>query len=462
MDLLVGQWAGNKQKIKDGINLTLAGVLGTSASLLGSWLSGGVAAPAAYATIVLTLKAAIDVGLSISAHSGYVSAMEASIDAVANQLTVVEGATVYYSEVYDDDSETYNGVYEKYLKMLAAHTGWTAQWIDNRVNTQDIDGDRFPHKGESESHKHFGDERKKFTYKDLPYIYKCEGPYCSKMFRSPYKALTADKVRCPFKHSFKNISTGKYESFQCIVSIYSCGDNHTFHDFNPGAATYPDGYHNVPASLSPLEDSHTAVAGDSHTASFSAAEALYGVSWYVAGPGETGRGPYITFNSGGSTVRTDSFTYTFPSGVSGDYTITAAGTKYSDMSVLADVSYTVSVSAPSPGLHPVGTSTVEHNGVEWPSTAPGDSISLNLVMPSAKGYSKINWYLAAPSDTDKGSEIGSPTTTSGTSIETNVSHSLSIPSNAQGGVYTVTAYIHPHSSSSDQSVYEYSFQIYIS
>lgn len=132
MNLLVGQWSDNKQKIKDGINLTLAGVLGTTASLLGSWLSGGAAAPAAYAAIVYTLKEAIGVGLSISAHSGYVSAMEASIDAVANQLTVVEGAIVYYSEVYDDDSTTYNGEYEKYLKMLAAHTGWTAQWRQSR------------------------------------------------------------------------------------------------------------------------------------------------------------------------------------------------------------------------------------------------------------------------------------------------------------------------------------------
>ena len=29
MDLLVGQWTGNKQKIKDGVYLTLAGVLGS-------------------------------------------------------------------------------------------------------------------------------------------------------------------------------------------------------------------------------------------------------------------------------------------------------------------------------------------------------------------------------------------------------------------------------------------------
>ena len=128
----------------------------------------------------------------------------------------------------------------------------------------------------------------------------------------------------------------------------------------------------------------------------------------------------------------------------------------------SNTSSETTTTTPPIGLRPVGTSTVRINGVEWPSAAPGDSISLNLVMPSAKGYSKINWYLAAPSDTDKGSEIGSPTTTSGTSIETNVSHSIDIPSNAQGGVYTVTAYIHPHSSSSNQSVYEYSFQIYIS
>ncbi len=368
MDLLVGQWTGNKQKIKDGVHLTLAGVLGTSASLLSSWISGGATAPAAYAAIVYTIKEAIDVGLSISAHSGYVRAMEASIDAVANQLTVVEGAIVYYSEVYDDDSTTYNGEYEKYLKMLAAHTGWTAQWIDNRVNTQDIDGDRFPHKGESESHKHFGDERKKFTYKDLPYIYECDGPFCSNMFRSPYKALTADKVRCPFKHIFVNDSDKTHKVFQCIVSIYSCGDNHTFHDFNTGAATYPDGYRNVPASLSPSEPGvYTAFAGGSHTANVSVPSGWTQIYWYLKSPSESGLGtsqlPISEDSTGSSTSA--SYTYSFPEGVSGDYVLTAY--VYLSNGTLADPhpSYTVSVSLPS--------STETTTSTQTPSSTPSST-----------------------------------------------------------------------------------------
>ena len=326
--------------------------LGTTASLLSSWLSGGAAAPAAYAAIVYTIKEAIGVGLSISAHSGYVSAMEASIDAVANQLTVVEGVIVYYSEVYDDDSTTYNGEYEKYLNMLAAHTGWTAQWIDSRVNSQDIDRDRFPHKGESESHKHFGDERKKFTYKDLPYIYKCEGPFCSNMFRSPYKALTADKVRCSYKHIFVKDSDKTLKVFQCIVSIYSCGDNHTFHDFNPGAATYPDGYRNVPASLSPSEPGvYTAFAGGSHTANVSVPSGWTSIYWYLKSPSESGLGTSqssVSNSTGNST--TASYTYSFPSGVSGDYVLTAY-TTLSDNTVVQP-SYTVTVSLPTSSTPP--------------------------------------------------------------------------------------------------------------
>ena len=94
-------------------------------------------------------------------------------------------------------------------------------------------------------------------------------------------------------------------------------------------------------------------------------------------------------------------------------------------------------------------------------TAPGDSVSVDLVMPSDKGYTQIYWYLAGPNDPGYGSQIGSPTYSPSSNIEATSSFSFSLPSDASG-VYTFTAYIYPHSSASDQTVYEYSIKIYCS
>ena len=115
----------------------------------------------------------------------------------------------------------------------------------------------------------------------------------------------------------------------------------------------------------------------------------------------------------------------------------------------------------SPGLSPVGTSTITINGEEMVDAAPGETISVNLVMPSAKGYSQIYWYLADPGVSGLGNQVGNPTTPSGSGVETEVSSSFTLPSDASG-VYKFTAYIYPHSSASDQKVYEYSFKIYVS
>ena len=200
MNALIDEWNGNKEAIANGIELTLAGVLGTTASLLSTYFSGGSMGPGTVTAAMLTIKKAIDLGVAISAHGGYVEAMETAINAVANQLGVVKDAIVYYSEVYDDDDKTYNGIYEKYLLKLSTHTGHSVPWIDERVNKHDIDSDTFPHiqiegKAWTPTHKHFGDERDGFSYEDLPYKYECDGP-CQDMFRSPHQALIAHREKC--------------------------------------------------------------------------------------------------------------------------------------------------------------------------------------------------------------------------------------------------------------------------
>ena len=118
--------------------------------------------------------------------------------------------------------------------------------------------------------------------------------------------------------------------------------------------------------------------------------------------------------------------------------------------------------APAFGLFPSDALYITIDGEEMVDTAPGDTVSVELVMPSDKGYSRITWYLAGPyTDSSAGSQT-SMTTSSSSDIETSASHSFTLPSDAPGGVYTFTASISPHSSASDQNVYQYSFKIYVS
>ena len=99
-------------------------------------------------------------------------------------------------------------------------------------------------------------------------------------------------------------------------------------------------------------------------------------------------------------------------------------------------------------------SIITINGEDMVDSAPSDTFTVDLVMPADKGYSQIYWYLNAV-------QLGNRTTYFGTDIKTELSHSFTMPSNASG-VYTFKAYIYPHLSASDQSVYEYIFKIYCS
>jgi hypothetical protein len=113
-----------------------------------------------------------------------------------------------------------------------------------------------------------------------------------------------------------------------------------------------------------------------------------------------------------------------------------------------------------PGLYPVGASTITIDGEEMVDTAPGDTVSVNVVT-KAGGVTQIYWYLADSDDTGLGDQVGNPSYPPVDDVEADVSYSFSIPSDASG-VYTFTAYIYPHSSAPDQTVYTYSFKIYVS
>ena len=91
---------------------------------------------------------------------------------------------------------------------------------------------------------------------------------------------------------------------------------------------------------------YTATAGDSHTANLSVPSGWTSIYWYLKAPSESGLGTSqssVSDSTGNSS--TASYTYSFPSGVSGDYVLTAY-TTLSD-STIVQPSYTVSVSLPA-------------------------------------------------------------------------------------------------------------------
>ena len=135
---------------------------------------------------------------------------------------------------------------------------------------------------------------------------------------------------------------------------------------------------------------------------------------------------------------------------------------YSDDKVTSDPDETASTTPSTPGLHlQAGAATIEIDEVDILSTMPGEQVTLDLVMPSDKGYSQIYLYLADSTDTDYGDQLGDTIRPSSSSVETAVTLEFTIPSGVSG-VCTFTAYIYPHPSASVQECYEYKFKIYVS
>ena len=102
----------------------------------------------------------------------------------------------------------------------------------------------------------------------------------------------------------------------------------------------------VGMGLTPSDGIYTASAGDTHESTLNTGEPHYSVSWYVKKPGDTSDyGTFVENDSGNGTRTTASLSYTFPSGIGGDYVITAIAYRWTDMSLIDEISYTVSVSA---------------------------------------------------------------------------------------------------------------------
>ncbi len=142
----------------------------------------------------------------------------------------------------------------------------------------------------------------------------------------------------------------------------------------------------------------------------------------------------------------------------------ASCTSTSECSACDTTETSTSATPTEPGLYPPSDddSTITIYDELMVDSYPGqEDISVILVMPSGKGYSQIYLYLADANDTGYGNQLGDTLRPSSSSLVTEVSLEIDIP-NDVSGVCTITAYIHPHPSASDQTCYEYSFKIYIS
>ena len=90
---------------------------------------------------------------------------------------------------------------------------------------------------------------------------------------------------------------------------------------------------------------YTAVAGESHTADVSVPVGWTQIYWYLRSPGESYETSQSSVSDSTGNSTTASYTYSFPSGVSGDYVLKAY--VYLSDSTIVEPSYTVSVSLPS-------------------------------------------------------------------------------------------------------------------
>lgn len=169
---------------------------------------------------------------------------------------------------------------------------------------------------------------------------------------------------------------------------------------------------NAQRTLSPANGSYTAEAGDSHTANFTAPSAYSSVYWYVKTPSDTSAyGTTQEIDVGNGSTTTADFTYTFPSGVSGDYQIMAY--VYGGDNTVYEEKYTVSVSAPSSSTTTTSTSTTPSSSTTTTTTTTTTTPASTVTTPSSptsfdptQGYASgiVGLYWGAP-DSDGGATV---------------------------------------------------------
>ncbi len=138
------------------------------------------------------------------------------------------------------------------------------------------------------------------------------------------------------------------------------------------------------ATLTHVNSSNTVNAGGSYTVTLSVPSGYSTIYWYIKPEGQAGTGTSQSTTTGGSSsTTTASYTYSIPSGVSGNYVLTAY--TYLPNNTIVQPTHTVSVRAqPTTPSHPLSV-----------SASPGPSrwsVSLSWTAPSSDGGSAITGY----------------------------------------------------------------------
>ena len=202
-------------------------------------------------------------------------------------------------------------------------------------------------------------------------------------------------------------------------------------------------------SLSPASSSYTASAGDTHTANFTTSAAYSSVYWYVKAPGDTSAlGTNVEIDYGDGSQTTADLSYTFPSGVSGSYKITAY--VYPQSGSVYQESYTVDVSTTTTTT--TTTTPTAQIALDKTSYKRGDTVTATVTTTPA--YYGMYLYVKAPGDTtSRGKQIKWYYSGGGATRQT---MSYTIPTDATTGDYKFTAYIFPYVNGSYGTGYEVS------
>jgi hypothetical protein len=71
MSTLIGKWNDNQAQIKSGVQLTVAGVFGTTAAAIANYFAGGTLTMTTQAAGLLTLRQAVKTGMAISGSDDF-------------------------------------------------------------------------------------------------------------------------------------------------------------------------------------------------------------------------------------------------------------------------------------------------------------------------------------------------------------------------------------------------------
>ncbi len=450
---LLAEWSSNEQSIKDNtydvantvaatvISVILEAVLtsdpGDGSAVKGEWFKELAEHLPTLLTAINAGKETADLFGDLNARESYLLALNTAVGALSEVISKNQVAFSTYESKYDiyvekmqnhggglirvpdhSTSGNYNSVTPLSLETIKTDVkDKNAYNSDDKKNmlkfwyhVNNLKGTSHP---SSKSFKRFKDFDTFWKRNELPSNQLCGGD-CRQQFQTPVEHL----VICP--HALPQdaqIPHGKVAPAGCNRAYYTCKKSDTNEhrvrlcskrkkdDFlcnepyrNCSNSKFQHKYMKTKHSdaawgfkYGPLLGIYDATPGSSHTAELTTPAAYDWVKWYVASPGESGRGSLIETDNGDGTTTTASMTYTFPQSVTGEYVIMAVVPDETEED--NEVFYTVSVSGSTTST--LSYSLVSSDGVYTATAGTGHEANFT----ASQAYDAVSWYLKRPSDT---------------------------------------------------------------